>query len=157
MQPCLGPQGNEPGVYTIILCLDRAQEIHVGSLGTVGFAAGYYSYTGSARGSGGLKRVDRHMRILKGLNKTRKWHIDYLLPAASFRGAFITRTSKDLECCIAGIIGMRLLSMKGFGCTDCRCTSHLHYSPDPELMHEAVRLAHQKCQFGASPKPLEHR
>ncbi|VVB72189.1 Uncharacterised protein [uncultured archaeon] len=151
------PQDSEPGVYTLILHLDRAQEIQVGSLGIVDFAAGYYSYTGSAQGSGGLKRVNRHLRVSQGLNRTRKWHIDYLLPSARFLGAFTTRTSQDLECHIALIIGSRLTPVKGFGCTDCCCTSHLHYSPDFDLMLEAAELAHQQCQLKALFAPSRHR
>ncbi len=135
---------NEPGIYTIILSLGKAQEIEVGSLGVIAFASGYYAYTGSARGSGGCKRVDRHIQVMQGIKSTRKWHIDYLLPRAQFQEVFITKTSRNLECRIAEKIAERLVPVKGFGCTDCRCISHLHYSGDLQTMQEAVRLAH--CQ-----------
>ena len=131
-------QSNEPGIYTLILYLEKAREINVGSLGSVGFSAGYYSYTGSARGSGGLKRVDRHLQVLHGQKNTKRWHIDYLLPNTRFMELFITKTMRDLECQIARSIAMRLLPMKGFGCTDCNCISHLHYSNDLQKMREAV-------------------
>jgi Uri superfamily endonuclease len=135
---------NEPGIYTILLSLDKAKEIEVGSLGVIAFAAGYYAYTGSARGSGGCKRVDRHIRVIRGIESTRRWHIDYLLPWACFQEVFITKTTCNLECSIASKVAERLWPIKGFGCTDCGCVSHLHYAKDLRYMQEAVRLAHEQ-------------
>jgi Uri superfamily endonuclease len=132
----------EPGIYTLLLKLGTAEKIKVGSLGVIAFAAGYYAYTGSARGSGGCKRVDRHIRVLQGIESTRRWHIDYLLPKAEFQEVFITKTALDLECRIASMIGERLKPVKGFGCTDCTCLSHLHYAEDLADCLEAVCLAH---------------
>jgi Uri superfamily endonuclease len=136
------PQSNEPGIYTLILYLETEREIKVGSLGVMSFSAGYYSYTGSARGSGGLKRVDRHLQVLFGQKNIRRWHIDYLLPNTRFQELFIIKTMHDLECHIARSISRRLLPMKGFGCTDCNCVSHLYYSNDLQKMREAVSTAH---------------
>jgi len=136
------PQKNEPGIYTLILSLPQAEQITVGSLGVMDFARGFYSYTGSARGSGGLKRVDRHILVSIGINKTRRWHIDYLLPHAGFLEVFISKTTRDLECRIATAMGKRLVPVPGFGCTDCRCKGHLHYSPGLGEMRAAVAAAH---------------
>jgi len=133
----------DPGIYTLVLCLDQHRMVQVGLLGVIDFAAGFYSYTGSARGPGGLKRVNRHLSILRGKRSTKRWHIDYLLPHTSFCEVFITRTTQDLECQIAGSIGERLRAVKGFGCTDCDCASHLHYSQDLSRMQRAVGLAHR--------------
>jgi Uri superfamily endonuclease len=136
------PQRNEPGIYTLILCLPGAERIRVGSLGVMDFAGGFYSYTGSARGCGGLKRVDRHILVSKGTNTTRRWHIDYLLPHTCVQEVFISKTNLDLECCIATAMGARLISVPGFGCTDCRCPSHLHYSQYLDEMRAAAAAAH---------------
>ena len=136
------PQRNEPGIYTLILSLPGAEKIKVGSLGIMDFAGGFYSYTGSARGSGGLKRVDRHILVSNGIKTTRRWHIDYLLPHTCVQEVFITKTPRDLECSIANAIGKRLMPVPGFGCTDCRCISHLHYSPGLGEMRAAVAAAH---------------
>jgi Uri superfamily endonuclease len=133
----------DPGIYSLVLCLDQHRKVQVGVLGVVDFAAGFYSYTGSARGPGGLKRVDRHLSVLQGKRSTKRWHIDYLLPHTSFCEVFITRTTQDLECQIAGSIGKSLRAAKGFGCMDCDCASHLHYSQDLSRMQRAVGLAHQ--------------
>ena len=139
-------QGNEKGIYTLILFLPQARMITVGSLGSMDFSQGYYSYTGSARGPGGLKRVDRHIQISQGIKQTRRWHIDYLLANCSVEDAVITRTELDLECEIAGAIGERLKPKPRFGCTDCVCISHLHYSEDLEEMKETVDLAHVRAR-----------
>lgn len=134
--------GKEPGIYTLILCLPGTERIEVGSLGGIHFPKGFYCYTGSARGPGGLKRLDRHAAVTKGINKTRRWHIDYLLPRCHWLQPVITRTDQDLECCIARAIGERLVCVPRFGCSDCRCASHLHYSEMEKEVREAVSLAH---------------
>ncbi|MCK9566873.1 MAG: GIY-YIG nuclease family protein [Methanothrix sp.] len=141
------PQRNEPGIYTLILSLPGAQKIVVGSMGVIDFAGGYYSYTGSARGPGGLKRVDRHIRVSEGTNTTRRWHIDYLLPHTSLLETFITKTSLDLECRIAKAMEERLAAVPGFGCTDCRCISHLHYSRNPGEMRAVAAAAHRAAMI----------
>ena len=134
--------GSEPGIYTLILSLPGAEQIAVGSLGGIHFPKGFYSYTGSARGPGGLKRLDRHAAVMAGRSLTRKWHIDYLLPRCQWLQAVVTRTDLDLECLIARSIGERLASVPRFGCSDCRCASHLHYSEKEEEMRQAVSMAH---------------
>ena len=134
--------GKDPGIYTLILRLPRAEQIAVGSLGGTHFPKGFYSYTGSARGPGGLKRLDRHAAVMAGRSRTRRWHIDYLLPRCHWLQPVVTRTDLDLECPIARSIGQRLDPVPRFGCSDCRCASHLHYSEKEEEMRQAVSLAH---------------
>lgn len=136
------PQGNWPGIYTLVLFLPQPYRIAVGSLGEIDFARGYYSYTGSAMGPGGLKRVDRHIQVMEGKNTTRRWHIDYLLPSTSLLEAFTTRTTRDQECSIAKAIGKKLKAVPCFGCSDCRCISHLHFDPERQKMLDAVAAAH---------------
>lgn len=141
------PERDGKGIYTIIIFLPQARRIMVGSLGAMDFSRGYYSYTGSARGPGGLKRVDRHIQVSQGIKKTRRWHIDYLLPHCSFVEAIISRTEVDLECKIAQAIGRVLQPQLRFGCTDCGCNSHLHYSESLQEMREAVSLAHAAARI----------
>lgn len=141
---------DEPGTYTIILSLEAEEKICIGSLGEIDFASGYYAYTGSARGPGGCKRVDRHVEILQGRRFARRWHIDYLLSRTGLVEVFITRTSSDLECRIAKMIGEHLVPVEGFGCSDCRCISHLYYGRDLESTRAAVSSAHSL----AASRPL---
>ncbi|MDM7933754.1 MAG: GIY-YIG nuclease family protein [Methanothrix sp.] len=141
----------DSGIYSLVLELERGRGIEVGSLGMLSLSRGYYVYTGSARGPGGLKRVDRHLQIIQGRREARRWHIDHLLPFTSLQVAFVTRTSRDLECIIARAIGESLEAVGGFGCSDCRCGSHLHYSPELGRACEAAIGAHRAAS-GADPE-----
>lgn len=137
-----------PGIYTLILSLNREMKLHVGSLGRICFKKGYFAYTGSARGPGGLIRVERHLDVLSGINTARRWHIDYLLPNTSFEDVAVTYTIDDFECAIARKIGFELESIPGFGCTDCRCISHLHFSENLEKMRQVVGWDHSGIDPG---------
>ncbi len=141
----------ERGIYTLVLLLDRDMHILVGSLGEILFNRGYYSYTGSARGPGGLKRIARHRDVICGINQSRRWHIDYLLPQTSLIEIASTPTLQDLECQIANSIGKELAAVPNFGSTDCKCLSHLHYSRDLDQMLDVVWRAHEYSCRGVSP------
>ena len=76
----------EPGSYLLLLETRRAQHITIGKLGRFHFPKGYYCYTGSAMGPGGLAaRLGRHKRLS---NKTKRWHIDYLRSHSRYVGAW---------------------------------------------------------------------
>ncbi len=132
------------GIYTLILYLHEDTVQKVGKLGVLRLLGGYYTYTGSARGSGGFKRIERHIDVSCGRNKTRKWHIDYLLPITSFLSAVVSVTDHDIECAVARGIGAICEPISGFGCTDCSCESHLHFSENYETIRDAVRKAHER-------------
>ena len=127
------------GTYTLILRLREGRRLKVGALGEIYFAEGFYAYTGSALRAGGFARVGRHKDVAAGRNRTKQWHIDYLLPHAE---VVETITSPRIECGVAAAIDRALPRIAGFGCSDCRCPSHLHYSRDPDVMLRAVRQAH---------------
>jgi Uri superfamily endonuclease len=82
---------------------------------------------GSALGSGGLKRLERHIALSQNRNKRQTWHIDWLLksPYFSLYSAVFAMTKERLECRLAQALGGE--SIPGFGCSDCTCTSHLFY------------------------------
>lgn len=132
----------EKGIYTLVLRLPAERLVEVGALGTVRFEAGYYAYTGSARGPGGLARVRRHLSVLAGDNPARRWHIDHLLPHTAMVAVVATKTEENLECSIARAIGEALPSVDRFGCTDCRCSSHLHFSKDRAEILLVAKSAH---------------
>ena len=86
---------------------------------------GRYVYVGSAFGGGGvLKRVGRHLRKTKPL----RWHLDYITATDvwEFVG-FITFEGKRRECKLSQILEKSPMfePIKGFGCSDCKCYSHL--------------------------------
>jgi Uri superfamily endonuclease len=128
------------GTYTLVMHLREGRKLKIGALGEIFFDEGYYAYTGSALGSGGFSRVARHKEVADGKNRTKQWHIDYLLPHVEI---VETVTSPRLECSVAAGIGRKLSRTPGFGCSDCHCPSHLHYSRDPETMLKVVRQAHR--------------
>ncbi|VVB89654.1 Uncharacterised protein [uncultured archaeon] len=116
------------GVYILILKLDNNAGIKIGKLGNLNFKNGYYAYIGSALGTGGFKRVTRHFNVASGKNRTRKWHIDYLLPHSSVVCAVLLPTGEALECAVARTLAKFADRVPGFGCTDCSCPTHLLYS-----------------------------
>lgn len=118
------------GVYVLILKLDQDSDIQIGKLGKLHFRKGFYAYIGSALGTGGFKRVERHFNVATGKNPTRKWHIDYILPKSKIIHAILLPTENAIECKLARrlrkISGISIIS--GFGCTDCACETHLFYA-----------------------------
>ena len=128
----------EKGIYCLILKTSGAV-LSVGALGEVEFPAGWYIYVGSALGPGGLVRVDRHIRVYqeKGDHRPR-WHIDHLLTDSRFVLASVIcgKTTDRLECSLARHLGED--GIQGFGCSDCRCATHLLYrdsNPRQECCH----------------------
>lgn len=134
----------EKGIYTLLLKLSKNTKIKVGCLGPISFQLGHYAYTGSALGSGGFKRVQRHLRVAARTNFTRRWHLDYFIPETEVNCIICTKTEGDLECLIASEIGRRAESVVGFGSTDCGCRSHLHYYPDLDGLKIIAIHAHEK-------------
>lgn len=129
----------EGGTYTLLIALADPVTLSVGALGDHRLPEGVYAYTGSALGSGGFARVDRHRRTARGEHDVRHWHIDYLLgrPAARIDGV-VRSAGVDVECAVAE----RLPSgpVDGFGASDCRCRSHLARvdGPTGDDQHDAV-------------------
>lgn len=124
------------GVYALVLENPRCV-VRVGALGLREFAAGRHIYIGSALGSGGLARADRHVRLALHRDRPPRWHIDYLLldPRFTLAAVVTAATDRDCECDLARAVGGP--SVPGFGCSDCTCSSHLFHrsgDPAPELL-----------------------
>jgi len=111
------------GSYCLVLEVLRDLEVEVGSLGKLPFEKGYYVYIGSAMNNL-EKRVERHLRKDKRLH----WHIDYLttLDFVKARRIYIKESSKTEECGVAKEVSKHGLPIKAFGCSDCKCVSHLY-------------------------------
>lgn len=124
------------GAYILILTLDHAQEITVGALGKLHFSPGALAYVGSAM-AGLEQRIARHLRPDKRLH----WHIDYLLEHARVVKVIPIPSRERLECRIAAALAARLEAVPGFGCSDCKCISHLFRSDDPAALQSAVKAA----------------
>jgi len=99
-------------------------QVRIGALGRIKFAQGIYAYVGSAQ-KGLEKRIARHFSCSK--EKSIHWHIDYLLASrhAELAGVLFKKAGKEEECRLAGELGKVGAMVPGFGCSDCRCASHL--------------------------------
>ena len=121
------------GTYTLLIELSQPRNIPFGKLRNYSFKAGYYAYVGSAL-NGLEQRIGRHLRKEKKLH----WHIDYLLQYTEVCGAIYAETGSRQECRIAEGLQKILEPVPGFGCSDCRCFSHLFFSNDPGALKQAV-------------------
>ena len=133
------PQGK--GTYILILRLAAPAAITVGKLGTFDFAAGWYAYTGSAFGPGGLRgRLKHHLSPVK----TPHWHIDYLRQHASVESVWALAGETSLEHVWAAALARwpgAAIPVPRFGASDCACRSHLFgFAAPPDLSALAPRL-----------------
>lgn len=119
----------QSGCYHLLIRLRRPADIQIGRRGRFRFPAGWYVYTGSARG-GLAARIKRHLSDQKRMH----WHVDYLLASAEARVADVvqfpdgTRSECDLNQAVGRLPGARV-PVPGFGSSDCRsgCPAHLYY------------------------------
>jgi len=116
----------DKGIYCLVF-RNPDCTVQVGALGKIAFQPGWHCYVGSALGSGGLKRLERHISLANNLDKHPIWHVDYLLTSPFFSLAYAVYciTNEKFECRLAHKIGNG--RVPGFGCSDCDCASHLFY------------------------------
>ncbi|MCX6684931.1 MAG: GIY-YIG nuclease family protein [Methanoregula sp.] len=132
----------DKGVYCLVF-ENHEGTFRVGALGDLTFRAGWHIYVGSALGSGGLKRLGRHISLARLRDKQPKWHVDYLLtnPGFSLRYAIFAVTQERCECRLAQ--ALRDSGIPGFGCSDCSCSSHLLFrqqDPREEILNACREL-----------------
>jgi Uri superfamily endonuclease len=117
----------QPGSYLLLLNLVLSTEIQVGKLGRIGFRRGWYVYTGSAFGPGGLAgRLGHHLRPVRKPH----WHIDYLRDCAKVMAVWMAVGPPNREHDWAHMLARDPGAGKwvhGFGSSGCRCPSHLLY------------------------------
>jgi Uri superfamily endonuclease len=114
----------QPGTYALIMSSGTRADIQIGRWGRLAIYPAYYIYVGSAFGPGGLKaRVSRHFRE----TKSKHWHIDYLREFVSPVCAWTCCEPVNLEHRWAQSVSQMTdtSSVKGFGCSDCKCYTHL--------------------------------
>lgn len=128
------------GVYVLTIELQASAEIMTLSH-TFALSRGFYAYVGSAINN--LEaRINRHLSH----DKKRHWHIDFLLDKAKIRTVFFAQTNVKMECQIADQFS-ELLSVAGFGCSDCHCRSHLFYAPDLDILTTKALAIFNKLGF----------
>ena len=118
----------DKGIYCLVF-RNPACTVRVGALGEIAFLSGWHVYAGSALGSGGLLRLERHVALSRNRDKPPKWHVDRLLtsPSFSLRYTVHALTGERLECRLASALGGK--NIPRFGSGDCDCRSHLLYRP----------------------------
>ena len=140
--------GADRGTYTLLVEVSEEATRTVGALGTVTFEAGWYAYTGSALGPGGLARVDRHREVAAGERETRHWHVDYLLGLDSAGvDHVVTSAGLDAECAVAAASDGE--PVPRFGASDCDCPTHLVFAESRDRLLAAVEAAHATARDGA--------
>lgn len=136
----------DKGIYCLSF-RNPACTARVGALGEIAFRKGWHVYVGSALGSGGLARLERHITLSQTKDRHPKWHVDWLStdPRFTLRYAVYAVTEERLECRLAGAIGGD--AIPGFGAGDCDCPSHLFYRRSDPLVE--IRAAFRP--LGLSP------
>ena len=124
------------GSYCLIINVKKDTKIKIGKkLGVINFKKGCYVYVGSAMNS--LEaRVKRHISD----NKKKHWHVDYLLlnENTEIKKVYTKESNEKLECKIANKLIENEDSIANFGCSDCRCKSHLIYFENSKLANLKV-------------------
>jgi len=121
------PSPKRKGTYLLFLKFYGPRDVSVGALGTLSIAAGEYCYVGSAM-NGLDERLGRHL----SKDKRIRWHIDRLTSCADDMYAFVSLDPIP-ECVLSETAkgcGCHPV-FKGFGCSDCRCWTHLFLVDDP--------------------------
>jgi len=125
------------GSYVLFLTISDTS-MNIGSLGMVSLCAGEYCYVGSAK-NGLDQRLSRHMSNEKKMH----WHIDRLTMIAKDMDALESSEIPECELCMSILDAGGVAAIKGFGCSDCHCISHLfHVSASlKEKLHADPRLS----------------
>lgn len=113
-----------PGTYVLVIRNKQRLVFEAGRLGSCVLPRGWYLYTGSAFGPGGLAaRAGRHTVQ----DKPRRWHIDYLTGHLPVSRVWLTTAPAKLECAWAEVLTRMggVAAVPGFGSSDCRCEGHL--------------------------------
>lgn len=131
------------GCYCLIIEVNENQCLKIGKKLKIDFKKGYYVYVGSAMNN--LEsRVKRHLSKTKKLH----WHIDYLLRNNEIIEV-IYNLDEKVECDLSQRLAKNNESIEDFGCSDCKCESHLYYFKNKKEAIEEVKNAYSSiaCQF----------
>jgi len=151
------------GTYTLVILLEKEARIEVQKCGSFILQKGYYTYTGSALGCGGVSLRNRVVRHLKK-RKAKHWHIDFLLvnKNAAVIAVVAAGSSVNRECqvndAIKNVEGATV-PIVGFGASDCEhnCGSHLMYFRDENVTEKIEDVYKELFRAGATSITLEGR
>ncbi|MBT4286723.1 MAG: GIY-YIG nuclease family protein [Deltaproteobacteria bacterium] len=125
---------NRPGSYVLLLNCAVNEPVLIGKHKTLDLIPGYYTYCGSAFGSGGIvARVQRHLK----LKKKKHWHIDYLRDKCTIEEIWVSYFKENLEHLWAQDFlhhKKSTIPLNKFGSTDCKCRTHFfHFTSKPAI------------------------
>jgi Uri superfamily endonuclease len=123
----------------LIIQVDKNVDVNIGALGKLTFEKGLYAYVGSAQANL-EQRIKRHLAKEKQLF----WHIDYLLnnSAARIAKVLYKQADKTEECNLAKAIGEKGKPVDNFGCSDCKCKSHLFRIGNYRFLQKSMQVVH---------------
>jgi Uri superfamily endonuclease len=123
--------------YVLWIILERRIKRSIGKLGPICFKKGNYFYVGSAE-----KNFDSRIRRHISKKKKKFWHIDHLLSCAQATIHKVCSGSKS-ECALSRFFLLNGFEyVRGFGCSDCKCVSHLFFTQDNNaVIHGLLRKA----------------
>jgi Uri superfamily endonuclease len=84
--------------------------------------------------SGFESRINYHLRE----KKKSRWHIDYLLQQALIKEIILWETEERVECLLAQTLSQEFHPIPGFGCSDCRCNSHLYFEAEKGKLEKGI-------------------
>jgi len=125
------------GIYALCITINQDIVVRIGALGEILFIKGDYVYVGSALNS--LEpRILRHQGRSRGVGNKFHWHIDYLLVKreVELKSIYLKETTVREECLLAEYVRLHGDPVKGFGSSDCKCSSHLFMVKDFSFLKE---------------------
>ena len=125
------------GIYVLIIQVDEDIELKVGALGKISFTKGSYAYVGSAQANI-EQRIKRHLKS----EKRKFWHVDYLLGNSRVKilKVFFKKGDNTEECKTAEGLGEKGEPIASFGCSDCKCESHLFHIKNYEFLQDTMQV-----------------
>ena len=129
------------GGYILLMELSSDGCISIGKQVPINFQKGWYVYIGSAM-NGIEQRIKRHYSSIKKMH----WHIDYFLESARIKEVFYKGSNKKEECDVVRNFIGSFKDVKGFGCSDCFCTSHLFYGSKQQLLATINKISFLKLR-----------
>jgi Uri superfamily endonuclease len=144
------------GTYTLVIFVSKEICTRIGQLGVKSFPEGYYTYTGSALGTGASSLKRRISRHLQKTSKKKHWHIDFLLTHrdAAITAVVAAETDTKMECelnCYIKRKGDARIPVSGFGSSDCKgnCKTHILYFGEKDVKKKIAELYAEKLGSGS--------
>jgi Uri superfamily endonuclease len=125
------------GTYCLYISVQDTIIVRIGALGELKFEKGYYVYVGSALNS--LEpRIIRHLKVSREEHRVIHWHIDYLLKEkdVQIEKVYLKVNGEKQECNLAEKVLVYGEPIKKFGCSDCKCMSHLFRVKDYKFLEK---------------------